>query len=232
MLVVVFTFLTFYIIRDVWCCIKKVEILVSLAGIVLAFVSIVLSYKGLTAVTEVKEDLGMQQFKTEQMTIMAQLVGKINSYLFHVISCNNNKSVQGVSNLVGFAQLNRNEYNGYINFKLPILYPYDMLFDFFEGFEDCAYMPHEVAVVLSGFNRDYVYEKEASEMGDKYFFIKEMGDTEISAKTMYTMHGIYTSVEAFIENIELLVNAIDNWYMKNNSIKPNIVPIARFSKQS
>ena len=211
---------------------KETDPIVALVGIILAFASILLSYQGLKIATEVKEDIGKQQYRLEQAKIMAELVNKMNKYSFQIISNYNYKGVMGTANLAGLTALGGKEFQDYINIQLPISYPNDMIFDIFEGLEINAYMPESIAILLSQFNRDYMLEIQDS-ISDKTncFVIKKMNDTEISSITVHVSCGVYASIQSFINHIEKLLDSINDWYLKNNGAKPNLIMIENLKKQ-
>lgn len=211
---------------------EKTNPIVTLVGIVLAFISIFLSYQGLKMAKEVKEDIGKQQYRLEQAKIMAELVSIMNKYTFQIISNYNYKSVIGTANLAGLTVLGGKEYQDYINNQLPVSYPKDMIFDIFEGLEINAYMPESIAKLLSQFNRDYMLEIQNTKSKDTdYFFIKKSNDTEISSITVYMPCGAYASIQSFINHIEKLLDSMNDWYLKNNGAKPNLIMIENLKKQ-
>ena len=67
-----------------YCSLESTNAVIALVGIVLAFIGIFLSFKGLMVTNEVKEDIGIQQFKVKQQEEMAKLVNLINTTFYNI----------------------------------------------------------------------------------------------------------------------------------------------------
>ena len=110
-------------------CCQFLDIITSIATSITAIIGLVLGYKGvklsaksLKETANVHKEVISQDFKLEQAKLMAELVNRINTYEFQIVSNNNYKSIFGTANLVGLTMLSDSKYIEYIDSEMPISY--------------------------------------------------------------------------------------------------------------
>ncbi len=213
-------------------CCQLIDIITGIATSITAIVSLVLGYKGvkLSAISlketaTVRKEVTSQNFKLKQAKLMADLVNRINTYEFQIVSSYNNKSIFGTANLVGLTELSNNKYIEYIDSQMPISYSKDMVFDIFDGYDLNAYMPSAIAILLTQFNRDYNKELVDEKYYEKnnHFYISIPNITERHHVKMYNPCSIYANVPSLVNQIKQLLSEINKWFMENNGMKVNLL---------
>lgn len=199
----------------------------ALVGLVLGFIGVKLSAISLKETANVRKEVTSQDFKLKQAKLMADLVNRINTYEFQIVSNYNYKSIFGTANLVGLTELSDSKYIEYIDREMPISYSKDMNFDIFDGYDLNAYMPSSIAILLTQFSRDYIRELEDEQYDERkdHFYICNPNTTGRNYIKMYNPDSIYANVPSLVNHIEKLLDEINEWFMLNNGMKPNLIPI-------
>lgn len=199
----------------------------ALVGLVLGFIGVKLSAISLKETANVRKEVTSQDFKLKQAKLMADLVNRINTYEFQIVSNYNYKSIFGTANLVGLTKLSDSKYIEYIDKEMPVSYSKDMIFDIFDGYDLNAYMPSSIAILLTQFSRDYIRELEDEQYDERkdHFYICNPNTIERHYIEMYNPDSIYANVPSLVNHIEKLLDEINEWFMLNNGMKPNLIPI-------
>lgn len=204
--------------------------LTTFIGLVLAFISILLSYKGLMLTKEVKEDVALQQFKIKQQEVVANLVAQINEYCFYLdfrdYNSQKNKHVVYESvNLKGVDVVNNTIKKYYPEFQdCKIGLSDSIQFEPFEKLSISAYMPTQIARYLRPFCRNFWNETSVDKDGMLVTVIKFKKGFEDSYRLP---KDTFPDWKTFVKKVEELIDSIKEWYAKeNNNIEPNIIPHA------
>ena len=213
-------------------CCQFLDIITSIATSITAIVGLVLGYKGvklsaesLKETAKVRNEVVSQDFKLKQAKLMTDLVNRINTYEFQIVSNYNNKSILGTANLVGLTELSDSKYIEYIDSEMPISYSKDMIFDIFDGYDVNAYMPSSIAVLITQFRRDFNKELEDVKYYEKkeHFYICNPNITERHHIKMFNPCSVYANVPSFVSHIKKLIDGINEWYIQNYGMKPNLI---------
>lgn len=213
-------------------CCQLLDIITAIATTITAIVGLVLGYKGvkLSAISlketaNVRKEVTSQDFKLKQAKLMADLVNRINTYEFQIVSNYNYKSIFGTANLVGLTELSDSKYIEYIDREMPISYSKDMIFDIFDGYDVNAYMPSSIAVLITQFRRDYNKELEDEKYDEKkdYFYICNPNIIERYHIKMYNPCSIYANVPSLVNHIKKVLYEINEWFMQNNGMEVNLI---------
>lgn len=213
-------------------CCQLLDIITAIATTITAIVGLVLGYKGvkLSAISlketaNVRKEVTSQDFKLKQAKLMADLVNRINTYEFQIVSNYNYKSIFGTANLVGLTELSDSKYIEYIDREMPISYSKDMIFDIFDGYDVNAYMPSSIAVLITQFRRDYNKELEDEKYDEKkdYFYICNPNIIERYHIKMYNPYSIYANVPSLVNHIKKVLYEINEWFMQNNGMEVNLI---------
>lgn len=195
-------------------------------GIVLSFISILLSYKGLMLTKEVKEDVALQQFKIKQQEEVANLVAQINEYCFYLdfrdYNLQKNKYIIYESVSLGEVNIVNNtikeNYPEFLDCKIG--FADSIQFEPFEKLSISAYLPTQIAGYLRPFCRNYWNETSVDKNGILVTFDKLK---EGFGNSYRLPIDTFPDWKTFVKKVEELVDSINEWYTKeNNNIKPNI----------
>ena len=198
-----------------WCGFSKnAQQIVALAGIVLAFISILLSYIGLLVTTEVKEDIGIQQFKIKQHEEVAKLMSVVNTSFYNL--CFNDgkeKKSEVNANLVGVEMLVRNEKYDFCCFNsCPIYYIGAFPFDKFNDYIYSAYLPASISKSLSSLVRGFTKINKINQKGE-YVIVSNPFEKEDNPnrfqENSYSLGYTWNSLH---EKVQKIIDTINEWY--------------------
>lgn len=219
--------LTVIIISIVWnyCELKNVtNAIVSIIGIVLAFISIFLSYKGLMVTNKVKEDVSLQQFKNEQQKAVAELINDINTFDFLIDFFKDGEKDLDTAmfhrvNLNGVLKMSET-HKGYNDIEVFL----DSEFSFSPA-RLCgrAYMPPSIAYSLSQFLQGY--PRKQLPFKRSYSNAVIIRQTDFHTKELFhSTNGIYVNWGSFVNGTKNLIDKINEWYITEYGIAtPNFI---------
>ena len=200
--------------------------IITFVGIVLAFISIFLSYKGLMVTNQVKEDIALQQYKLKQQEVVANLVAQINEYSFYLdfrdYNLQNDKYI--IYETVSLGEVNvvnniiKEYYPEFLDCKIGLAD--SIQFEPFEKLSISAYLPTQIAGYLRPFCRNYWNETNLDKSGIMVTFDKLDEGFE---KSYRLPNDTFPDWKTFVKKVVELIDSINDWYTKeNNNIKPNI----------
>lgn len=218
-IVIVLTVIILFIVCNRYNYSQETNSIVTFIGIILAFISIFLSYKALVVTNKVKQEVGLQQFRIKQHEEVALFVNAINIHGFDIIfnvTKDDGKCSQAcvTANLYGMVDL-LNEKNH--NFKeysdCPVFYVGNNPLEFAYNHIGNPYLPKSIAIALSRFIRIQNNQKEnnKNKIGNYVRFseIMEKGDTFFGQISPVRLSDNW---ESLVANAESLIKNIKDWY--------------------
>lgn len=208
-----------------WCYFtKESNAIVTLVGIVLAFISILLSYKGLVNTQDVKHNLEQQEFDT-----MTKLVMTINNFKMIINFSENNsgqlKECDGIywSNVWGLIELDKKIKKECPDFaKSKLYFAESMQFSFVNQFITNPNTPPSIAEQLLLFDRKF-FEESFAPMDGKCVAVNDLNVLDAKYRKSGEKCPDWSS---FVNGALLLKVCIENWYKCNSGdVKTNMLPI-------
>ena len=204
---------------------KKDEknILILFIGIVIGLtVSIVCICRYCSLTNEVKEDIGIQQFKVKQQEEMAKLVNLINTTFYNICfkintSDGGKTNAEANVNLTGIeALLKSSKYDFKCFDNCPVfytgIYPFNKIYE--ENFN--AYLPSSVSKNLSSLVRGFT-KIDKIKRNNNFVIVKGLFDNEDYPNTFqendYSLGYNWVLLQ---ENVQNLIDSVKKWYESEN----------------
>lgn len=192
--------------------------IVTLVGIVMAFISILLSYKGLRVTNEVKKEVGLQQFRIKRHEEVAIIVHTLNSKSYNIMFYTNGRKSQAniTANLFGLVELSKNKEHDFSNYKhCPVFCEDNNAIGFLYDHAGNPYLPKSIAVAIISLVQDN-QDKEGQDSNGRVKFC------EIYDREIYTCQNPNSSIkicrdwETFVGYLDALIQSIQKWYREEN----------------
>lgn len=205
-----------------YCSLESTNAVIALVGIVLAFIGIFLSYKGLMVTNEVKEDIGIQQFKVKQQEEMAKIVNLINTTFYNICfkintSDGSKTNAEANVNLLGIEALLKSSKYDFIRFdNCPVyytgIYPFSKIYE--ENYS--AYLPSSVSKNLSSLVRGFT-KIDKINRNNNFVIVKGLFDNEDYSNTFQENdYSLGYNLVFLQENVQNLIDSVKKWYESEN----------------
>ena len=212
--------------------------IITFVGIVLAFISIFLSYKGLMVTNQVKEDIALQQFKIKQQEVVDKLVYLLNVRTYDILLQVNNNGYNTnayiKANLYGIVGLyNSTEYDMTIFNKCPVLDEEVGVLLFANEYIANPYLPISVSSSLARLLQNDNQKYKTNNPNDKVVFseIRETQNTvplECNDQEQVNITRVYSDWGTWVEDVDSLFANIREWYNKeHHNVEPNLLMLKK-----
>lgn len=213
--------------------------IITFVGIVLAFISIFLSYKGLMVTNQVKEDIALQQFKIKQQEVVDKLVYLLNVRTYDILLQVNNNNGYNTNayikaNLYGIVGLyNSTEYDMTIFNKCPVLDEEVGVLLFANEYIANPYLPISISSSLARLLQNDNQKYKTKNPNDKVVFseIRETQKTvplEYNDQEQVNKTKVYSDWGTWVEDVDSLFANIREWYNKeHHNVEPNLLMLKR-----
>jgi hypothetical protein len=215
-----------------WCSFSKnAQEIVTLTGIILAFISILLSYKGLIVTNEVKKDIGIQQFKIKQHEEVAKVIYLVNTCFYNLrfidekgITTEANVNLVGINNLIKSKKIDFKQFD-----NCSVYYTGTFPFDKFNEEIFNVFMPSLISKALSSLLKGCI-KIEKTDWPNNCVIVTNPFDKEdnlqLFQENNYCLGYNWASMQ---EKVQGVIDSINAWYKTENYTEEvNFVPISRW----
>ena len=209
-------------------CVWSAADVIAFVGILLGFISVLLSAIAIWETCTVRKEVDRHQFRMRQLEEMSNLVKQLNSFVFYMDHRKEGQSYlhprsRHCVNLKGMIELyvsNRmKEYRGN-----RVYYSESFCFLPAQDYSSSPYIPIDVAKNLSFFLPGVPkIDVTVGELGNDFEIITWTKEKP-NPKYITQQFGPYTTWESFVRCSEQLIKSIEDWYTQKNRYNlPNIM---------